>query len=79
MMAKETLRMEHTSLVENGVDCGEEEFGNDFNASLEGDYGIACDHFDCAGCCYCLSMGSGAALLLLQCFSTMLCSMLQGR
>lgn len=60
--------MEHTSLVENGVDCGEEEFGDDFNASLEGDYGIAGDHFDFAGCCYCLSMGSGAALLLLQCF-----------
>ena len=68
IMAKETLRMEHTSLVENGVDCGEEEFGDDFNASLEGDYGIAGDHFDFAGCCYCLSMGSGAALLLLQCF-----------
>jgi hypothetical protein len=33
-------------LVENGVDCGEEEFGNDFNASLQGDDGIAGDHFD---------------------------------
>ncbi len=27
-------RIEHTSLVENRIDCGEEEFGNDFHASL---------------------------------------------
>lgn len=38
--------MQLTSLVKNGVDCGEEEFGNDFNASLECDDGIASDHFE---------------------------------
>lgn len=42
--------LEHTSLVENRIDGGEEEFGNDFHASLEGDDGIAGDHFDCADC-----------------------------
>ncbi len=41
--------LEQTSLVENRIDCGEEEFGNDFNASLQSDDGIAGDHFfDCA-------------------------------
>ncbi len=38
--------LERTSLVENGIDCSEEEFGNDFNASLEGDDSVAGDHFD---------------------------------
>lgn len=39
-------RIEHTSLVENGIDSGKEEFGNDFDASFESDDGIAGDHYD---------------------------------